>query len=84
MSTVLACAPAIVEGANVAVDEPEARPLRLAQRRADLVEIALVSGGEVVEADDLLLQGEQCLQEVRADETGDSRDEPPPGRGAQP
>ena len=48
-----------------------------AKRRSDLVEIALVSGGEVVEPDDVLVQVEQRLEQVGADEAGDSRDEPP-------
>ena len=50
--------------ANVAIDQREARPLR---RRNDLLhlgEVSAVAAAEIVEADDSLIQLEQCLQQI--------------------
>ena len=41
-----------------------------ADRAAHLVEVAPVAGREVVEADDVLVEREQRLDQVRADEAG--------------
>ena len=51
--------------------------------RLDLVEVVLVAGGEVVEADDALAQLEQSLEQVRADEAGHAGDQPGTRLGAQ-
>ena len=41
-----------------------------------LVEVALVAGGEVVQADDRLVELQQGLEQVAADEAGDAGDQP--------
>ena len=38
------------------------------------VQVGLVPSGEVVEADDALVEFEQCLQQVAADEAGNAGD----------
>ena len=48
----------------------------VADRGAHLVEIAPVAGGEIVEADDRLVELEQRLDQVRADEAGAAGHEP--------
>ena len=68
--------------ADVAVDELEARPGRLADRRTDVLEVAPRAGREIVEADDLLAVPQQCLDQVRADEAGRTGDQP--ARRGQP
>ena len=60
---------------DVALDELEARPLRGRDERFDVVEVRTFAGGEVVEADDALVELEQHFQKIRADETGAARDE---------
>ena len=49
----------------------------------EFLEVAAMPGGEIVEADDLLIEREQRLDEVRADETGGARHQPAPRRGPQ-
>src|SRR5690606_32394493 len=55
---------AVVEVANVALDELEACPLVWADQLLDFVEVVLVAGGEVVEADYMLAELEQGFQQV--------------------
>ena len=61
-----------------------ARHASVADRRAHLVEVAPVPGREVVEADHVLAEPQQRLEQMRADEAGAARDEPAPGLRAQP
>lgn len=42
----------------------------------DFVEVVPMAGGEVVEADDGLVEPEERIEQVRADETGHAGDEP--------
>ncbi len=46
-------------------------------------EVLAGAGGEIVEADDLLIQFEQGFEQIRADETGGAGHEPGAGRGFQ-
>ena len=65
--------------AQVAFDEVELQAL-VGIDREDVVEILLVTGDEVVDADDGLAEIEQLLEQRRADEAGDAGDEPAPRR----
>ena len=62
--------------ADVAGNEIQSRPGCLAHLGAYLVEVAAVSGGEVVQTGDSLAQSQQGLEQVAADETGRAGDEP--------
>ena len=46
-------------------------------------QVSPVAGGKIVESDDLLVQFEQALHEVRSDKTGRPGDKPAPRDGAQ-
>ena len=48
----------------------------LADLGADVLQVLALAGGEVVQAHHLLLELEQVLGEVRADEAGGARHEP--------
>ena len=63
--------------AQVALDELELQPL-VGVDREDVVEVALVPGQEVVDADHGLPEIEQPLEQRRADEAGDAGHEPAP------
>ena len=56
--------PAGVDRSNVGFEEAEEAPSRLADDRPHLVEIAPVAGGEVVEADNRLVERQQRLDQV--------------------
>ena len=62
--------------ADVGGDQPEAIAILVGDEAADLVEVALMARGEIVERDDLLSAFEQGLNEVRSDEAGGAGDEP--------
>lgn len=72
----LASSPAVVEVADIALDKGEARPLVGRDEAHDLIQVALVAGGEVVEADDPLIELEKGLEQVGPDEAGYAGDEP--------
>ncbi len=61
--------------AKVTLDEPELQPLVRVDRE-DVVEVLLVAGEEVVDADHGLAEIEQPLEQRRADEAGHARDQP--------
>ena len=67
---------AVVEVADVALDELEACPLFRADQLLDFVEVVLVAGGEVVEADHPLVELEQSFQQVGADEASYTGNQP--------
>ena len=69
--------------ADVALDEAEARGLIRRHAGRELFEVAAMSGGEIVEADDLLVERQQRLDKVRADESGGACHQPAPRRGPQ-
>ena len=70
---------AIGQLADVALDEVEAGPLGRRDEGLHFVEIVLVAGGEVVQADHALVQLEQGFEQVAADEAGHAGDEPGAG-----
>ena len=67
---------AVFEVADIAFDELEVAPLRRGHQTLHLIEIALVARGKVIEADHALVELEQGLQQVAADEARHARDEP--------
>ena len=74
-----ACLLAISQVADVAVYEAEVGPLRGGDEGLHFVQVALVAGGKVVQADDALAELKQGFQQVGADETGHSGDKPGAG-----
>lgn len=67
---------AVLELANVALDELKVGPLLRGDQALHFVQVALVAGGEVVEADHALVKLEQGFEQVAADEAGHTGDEP--------
>src|SRR5213078_3081351 len=63
--------------AQVALDEAELQPL-VGVDREHVLEVALVAGQEVVDADHALAEVEQALEQRRADEPGDPGHQPAP------
>lgn len=61
---------AIVQVADVAFDEAEAGPLLFGDQGLDFVQVVLVPGCEIVQADYCLVQFEQGFQQVGAYEAG--------------
>ena len=74
---------AVFQLADVALDEVEVGPLGGGDQALHFVQVALVAGGEVVQANHALVELEQGLQQVTADEAGHACDEPGFGRLAQ-
>lgn len=74
----LACGTTGRQIADVALDEPVAAPAFRADDRGHLLQVAPVAGGEIVEADHLLVQKQQMLDQVGTDETCAARDKPTP------
>ena len=69
--------------ADVTLQELKPRPLRRADERLDLLQVLPLAGREVIQADHPLVQFEQGLQQVRADETRDPGHQPGLGRGLE-
>ncbi|MCY1526865.1 hypothetical protein D9M68_619090 [compost metagenome] len=69
--------------ADIAFNEGKARPFLGRDRTADFVQVALVAGGEIVQAGDGLAQFQQGLQQVRADEAGAAGHQPLAGSRRQ-
>ena len=69
-----------VEVADVALDEFEPCPLRWLDERLHLIEVALIAGRKIIQPDDPLIELEQRLQQIGADEAGDAGDQPGPRR----
>lgn len=72
----LAGATAVFQTPDVTLYEAEARPLLGTDQALHLVEVALVAGGKVVQPDYALVELEQGLEQVGADEAGYAGDEP--------
>jgi len=75
---------AVVELADVALDQAKARPGLRPDAPAHLVQIAPVAGGEIVQSDDVLAERKQGFDQMRADETGCARHQPAAGLRAHP
>ena len=69
--------------ADVAFDKAKPPARALAHRRVDLIEVALIPGREIVEADDVLPGLEERLDNVRADKPRRAGNEPAARAGAQ-
>ena len=69
--------------ANIPFQESKPRPLRRAHQRLDLLQVLLLAGREIVQADHPLVQLQQSLQQVRADEPRDTRHQPCLGGGPE-
>jgi len=76
-------AAASVQVANIAFHEGKARPLLGRDRGTHFIQIALVTGCEVVQARDGLVQLQQGFQQVRPDEAGAAGHQPLARRGRQ-
>ena len=61
---------------DIALEEGEIVPLGCGDAGMDVVQIVLVAGGKIVQADDPLVQLEQGFQEIGADEASYTGDEP--------
>lgn len=72
----LASAPTVIEVADIALDKGEAGPLVGRDEAHDFIQVALVAGGEVIEANDPLVELEKRLEQVGPDEAGYAGDEP--------
>ena len=57
-------------------DELKARSVGVGNQPLQFVQIAAMSGGEIVEADHLPARAQKRLDEVRADEPGRTGDQP--------
>ena len=69
-------APAVFNRADVALDEVEVGPLRGAHQGLHFVQVALVAGGKVVQANHALAELEQGFEQVAANEAGHAGDQP--------
>ena len=67
---------AVFQIANVALNELEVGPLRRRNQAFHFVQVVLVAGGEVVQAGHALVELEQGLQQVAANETGHACNQP--------
>ena len=72
---------AVVQVADVSFYEGELGPLFSGDFALDFVQVVLVAGGEVVQADDGLVEAQQGFQQVGADKAGHAGDEPGFGIG---
>ena len=64
--------------ADISFDEAKSRPLIRGYERRDLIEISLVTRGEVIEAHDLLVQPQQRLKQVAAYKPSNASNQPSP------
>jgi hypothetical protein len=78
----IASGTACVEIANVAFDHPEARGT-LERRGEYLIEVRRMTGGEIIQADDVLTERQELLEEIGAYKTRDSGNDPGFGIGQQ-
>ncbi len=67
---------AVGQLADVALNEVELGPLLWGDQGLDFVQVALVAGGEVVEADHALVEFEQGFKQVAANEASHTGNEP--------
>ena len=67
---------AISQLANIAFNKLEVGPLRRAYQGLHFIEVVLEAGFKIVEPNDLLVQPEQDLQKIGANEAGSPCDQP--------
>jgi hypothetical protein len=70
--------PARLKVAYVAFDKGEALPLGGRNKRLDFIQIVLMTSGEIVQADDGLVELQQGLEKIGPDEPCHPGDEPVP------
>jgi hypothetical protein len=68
-------APTVFEGPHVAFYKAEVGPLSRADLGLHFVQVALISGGEVVKTHHALVELQQRFQQIRAGEAGDTSDQ---------
>ena len=69
---------AVIRAADVALDEFEPRPLGWLNNRFHLIKVALIAGREIVQPHHPLIEPEQRLEQIGANEAGDASDQPDP------
>ena len=67
---------AIFEVSNITFDKVEVGPLLGFNQSMDLIQIALVTGAEVIQTDDAMVEFEQGFEKVAADEAGYACNQP--------
>ena len=72
---------AVFQVADVAFNEAEVGPLLCCDGVLNFVQVVLVTGGKVVQADNGLVEAQQGFQQVGADEAGHAGDQPGFGIG---
>ena len=65
-----------VQIADIATHHVETAPLRGGDALLHLIQVALATGGKIIQADHALIELEQRLQQIGADETGHAGDKP--------
>src|SRR5260221_461768 len=70
-------AAALIERADIALDEVETFPAARLYARLYLGQVVPVAGREIVQAGHVLIQLQEGLHEMRADEPGGTGDQPP-------
>ncbi len=75
----LAALPATGQFADIARDKSKPRPLSRADQRPDFVQIILFARGEVIQADDGLIELEQGFEQVGTNEPGNPGHQPHSG-----
>jgi len=71
------------EIADITFDNASASPFLQSDFRANFVEVPLVTGAKIIETENVLVEPEECFEDVRADESGNAGDEPGAGSGAK-
>ena len=74
----IAHAAASIEVDDIGFDERVAFPRSLAHFPPNLIEVPAMAGFEIIDADDVLIEPQECFQQMRADESGAPGDQPPP------
>lgn len=74
---------AVVQVADIALDEVEVLPLFGVDQALHLIQVVLVAGGEVIQPHHPLVELQQGFQQVGADKAGHPGDQPGFGGGLQ-
>lgn len=56
--------------ANITLDEGKALPLLWRDQTLDFIQIVLIAGGKIIQADHMLIELEQAFKQIRADKAG--------------
>jgi hypothetical protein len=66
---------------DITLDESKPPPTLSADQGPHFIEVVLKTGGEIIEADNLLFEAQQYLKQIGTDEPGDAGNQPGAGRG---